>query len=1211
MAQIITQNGWWWGGSNVNLIAWNGIEITHQTTYELPEWYTQVQRIATQSSGQYINSEIIVDNDMEATFIADVPYINGGALLFGNNVNSSISCTLNVWGGVNPRSRFGSTSIQSTLRRVWRHTYKISKNGIDVDTTHYNWDDTPWTFLQAASSFIFAARWSTTYCPAQTKLYYGNIVKNWDIIAEFIPCIDIQNETEWLYDITNNRFLPISSWSLTVGWPVVPWEVISFVNDAWYLSSSDVVDDLTSSAANKPLSANQWRILNNKINDLMSMGRFLSLWDCSTWLPISFPLSTPYTYHTWDYFMVETLDSNNPATNYRPEGSSYTWSASTTVETWEVQVWDYYVYDGTIWLLASNHWKTVSFANLAWQPTDNANLSNALAAKQNTLIAGTDLSITPWSEIYTLPTWYTQLDYIGLDGVWYFNTGITLADTDKLDITFTTSPDYTGTYFLWGRNGSAGQSIWFISPSANLVQWNDRPSSVSMPMGTKVFLKLKSGELVYTALGTTETKTFTWGSVGSTWVCLIWGAWDGTSSVDSRRFYGYIHKRQILDSTDTLRFNWVPCKNSSDQYWLYDTVSNTFIQSAVTASITWWPTATASDIISFTNTSRYIKNTATGAGSITINGNAAPWNNWVNIWPWSYSAWYSVWIWSGAYSNWGYSVAIGNSSSAASTSAVGIGRWAKSQAVNGIAIGRDASVSGLNGVAIWKDAKNSSAYAIQLGKGTISGASNECQFYVGFDGINQNWKMLDWNTWLIPDARLSSNVQTVTNLVTTLTWADDTHYPSAKAVADAITSAWGWDMLKSTYDPNSVEADAFDYNNFINTPNIPTQTSDLVNNSWFLTNDATWTSALTILGTATAKTQATNVGALSQATANYGTALWSYSQANASHAVAIWNYARTTWQYTIQLWKWTTSTASKLYVWFENDNWELLDGTTWLIPDARISSNIARSTDVSGKQDKATSWSAAPTTTPTYVWEQYVDTTNDKLYVATWTSSSSDWTEVWSWWGWSGDVTWPNSSTDWDIALFDWATGKIIKDSWVALSSKADATDLNTKTFYMSSSSDTTTAQAAYDWWAAGNNPIVIYNKNTYIYNTSSSTQFKLQKVSTQTWINTSDWTTGLRQYYMYYTISSWTVTSVTIDTYGTISSFLSTDYDYSTPYTPQYNGSPATKKYVDDAVAAAASASSQTGNILTSWMKIWAWTETDYWNLGTYDSNCLYLTIE
>lgn len=62
--------------------------------------------------------------------------------------------------------------------------------------------------------------------------------------------------------------------------------------------------------------------------------------------------------------------------------------------------------------------------------------------------------------------------------------------------------------------------------------------------------------------------------------------------------------------------------------------------------------------------------------------------------------------------------------------------------------------------------------------------------------------------------------QQVCNLVCDLSWADDTHYPSAKAVADAIQSAWGWDMLKSVYDPNNCNADAFDYCNFSNTPDL-------------------------------------------------------------------------------------------------------------------------------------------------------------------------------------------------------------------------------------------------------------------------------------------------------------------------------------------------------------------------------------------------------
>lgn len=38
---------------------------------------------------------------------------------------------------------------------------------------------------------------------------------------------------------------------------------------------------------------------------------------------------------------------------------------------------------------------------------------------------------------------------------------------------------------------------------------------------------------------------------------------------------------------------------------------------------------------------------------------------------------------------------------------------------------------------------------------------------------------------------------------------------------------------------------------------------------------------------------------------------------------------------------------------------------------------------------------------------------------------------------------------------------------------------------------------------------------------------------------------------------------------------------------------------------------SSQPNNILTSWMKIRAGLESDYLNLGTYDSQTLYLTVE
>ncbi len=159
----------------------------------------------------------------------------------------------------------------------------------------------------------------------------------------------------------------------------------------------NVINNVQSTSTSDALSANQGKLLQDQINDLKAMGRFLSLWDCETGLPISFPLATPYNYQTWDYFLVENVDTT---TNYRPNGVQYTGTASTTLETDEVEVWDLYIYDWAVWLLQINHGKSVSFANLAGQPSDNVALATALNLKADatdvntktfTIIDATDL----------------------------------------------------------------------------------------------------------------------------------------------------------------------------------------------------------------------------------------------------------------------------------------------------------------------------------------------------------------------------------------------------------------------------------------------------------------------------------------------------------------------------------------------------------------------------------------------------------------------------------------------------------------------------------------------------------------------------------------------------------------------------------------------------------------------------------------------------
>jgi len=172
-------------------------------------------------------------------------------------------------------------------------------------------------------------------------------------------------------------FTANSSTNTTVNIPV-PW----------------VIDNVSSTSTTDALSANQGKELQDQIDGLKAMGRFLSLWNSATWLPISFPLDIPYNYKTWDYFLVETVSSATPAVNYRPTGLQYTWTASSTVETEEVAVGDLYLFDGSTWLLQINHGKSVGFANIAWQPSDNAALDAALDAKQDVLTAWTWISIS-------------------------------------------------------------------------------------------------------------------------------------------------------------------------------------------------------------------------------------------------------------------------------------------------------------------------------------------------------------------------------------------------------------------------------------------------------------------------------------------------------------------------------------------------------------------------------------------------------------------------------------------------------------------------------------------------------------------------------------------------------------------------------------------------------------------------------------------------
>ena len=108
--------------------------------------------------------------------------------------------------------------------------------------------------------------------------------------------------------------------------------------------------------------------------------------------------------------------------------------------------------------------------------------------------------------------------------------------------------------------------------------------------------------------------------------------------------------------------------------------------------------------------------------------------------------------------------------------------------------------------------------------------------------------------------------------------------------------------------------------------------------------------------------------------------------------------------------------------------------------------------------------------------------------------------DTFSWWAWWGggtwDVSWPASSTDWDIVLFDWATWKIIKDSWVWLSSKLDASALSNNNYWWAWEGDSThtpTKWVLYD---------KIHTMDVEIWNKAADTA-----VVKITWNQTINWT--------------------------------------------------------------------------------------------------------
>ena len=213
--------------------------------------------------------------------------------------------------------------------------------------------------------------------------------------------------------------------------------------------------------------------LQDQINNLASRGRYLSTWDCVTWLPGTDPQVDPYVYRAWDYYIV----SNVGGTNLRPAGAEYHVQVpSQVVESQSVSQNDLYIYDWIQWVLQWS-WSSIYAVwwSITWTLSAQTDLQNALDAKQGELTAGEWISIDannvisntlPWAIVdATAPSnpsqwdlWYdtTNNKLKTFDWTQWDETWVTYVAWDNIQINGTTISATDTKYSAW-RN----VTIWW------------------------------------------------------------------------------------------------------------------------------------------------------------------------------------------------------------------------------------------------------------------------------------------------------------------------------------------------------------------------------------------------------------------------------------------------------------------------------------------------------------------------------------------------------------------------------------------------------------------------------------------------------------------------------------------------------------------------------------------------------------------------------
>lgn len=491
--------------------------------------------------------------------------------------------------------------------------------------------------------------------------------------------------------------------------------------------------------------------------------------------------------------------------------------------------------------------------------------------------------------------------------------------------------------------------------------------------------------------------------------------------------------------------------------------------------------------------------------------------------------------------------------------------------------------------------RNSSTWAIQIKEWSITKDDIDLST-LSTDDIPE-WEINKYFT-------NPESYQTKANMKTNLDNPNNTTYPTTKAVVDAIELAWGWDMMKTTYDPNNKRADAFNMDNMTEwtnkssviksttTPSNPTQWMvwyDMTNNKLKTYN---WSSWEMTWGEWNTKTFVMfNSSDLTTAQKAYE---WQHSG-----KTALIEYSGILYVYYMY------NSGGELFKAQSNE----VSREDWLTESTYKTNTKILKLFVSSWQVTSISWFDNYTSAnyldttivysvpyiPQYNWspatKKYVDDTVSSAK-ATWDTAPSDPVEWQLWYDTTNDV----------LKVYDWT-------NWNAVG--GGSTDVNTKTFFLSNTSDLTTAQAAYDWKASWKNAIINYGWINYILSGSWNWYINFTSTSKTDSIPGSDWYVVPQVATIQITESNWTVTWISAQNrswywYIPVSG-LSWNW-----FTPTEGYHPATKKYVDDKTATISTTAPSNPTEWTLWydstnhvLKVYNWSSWaivwEEWNTKTF----------